>query len=324
MLRPVAATIATTAAVIAGILIVSAVRPGAGPSVLPSSGPGTTLPDRVPDLQAVGPPLALPVPMAELAVVFLLLILYRLIDVAAERATVRGEAEGHRQGVRRIADRTPRRLLFVAVTLAVLAGGGLVLQGTALVESSYFSASPVHLEGMGPVPVQVDRSGCCGAAFFRYVPGGTVSVVQVVRNSGHLPMTITGVSSGTLGIELRLFAPIDPAYSVDTAGPTYPFEPIELGPSEERALDIVFHLASCPGIPSPSVEPTPDLSGDYVPPIGDGWASVNFDGVDLDYSVLGVAQEAHVRFFSVVIVRSPNGTICGLDQDRGRPSPPAP
>lgn len=321
VLRPVVAAIATAAALIVGILVVSVVRPALGPSGVPSPGPGAAVPSSAPDLGVVGPPLALPVPLTEVTLVLLLLVLYRVVDGALERATVRDGVDGRRrQGMRRLADRVPRRVLFLGLTLALLAGGGVVLKDATLAQGGMFQASLVHLEGMGQVPPS--HAGHGDAAYFRYVPGGTVTVVEAVENAGHLPITIIGVMAGTPGIELRLFSRDDPSTTADVdIVPTYAFAPIEIGPGQERKIAIVFHIAQCPGVPVPSSEPSPDLSGDYVPPVGDGWASVDFDGVDLDYSVLGLAQTARVPFFATVIIRSPNGSICDLDQGWGRPSP---
>ncbi|HEX7472748.1 MAG TPA: hypothetical protein VF323_06680, partial [Candidatus Limnocylindrales bacterium] len=98
----------------------------------------------------------------------------------------------------------------------------------------------------------------------------------------------------------------------------------ELAPGQERPIAFVLHVAACPGVPVPSSEPSPDLSGDYVPPTGEGGASMSFDRIDLDYSVLGLARETSVRLFETVVIRSPISAVCTLDQEWDRPSPSAP
>ena len=126
------------------------------------------------------------------------------------------------------------------------------------------------------------------------------------------------------GVEPRLFVPLDPSAPLDVdTMPTYRFAPIELAPGQERPIAFVFHIAACPGVVAPSSEPSPDLSGGYVPPTGEG-AFTSIDRVDLDYSVLGVARETAVPFFETVVIRSPISVVCTLDQEWDRPSPSAP
>ena len=323
--RPVAATIATAAAIVVGILIVSVVRPGPGPSAGQSPVPGPIGAGSGPDLGTVGAPPAIPVDVAVVGLLVVLLIVFWNVEsmlVSRARNPLRSVAS---TGRRRMSDRVPRRWWYVGITLALLLGGSASVSDAKLGLGSMFQASLVHLEGLGQVATSLG-TGSGEAAFFRYVPGSTVTVVQAVRNTGHLPVTILGVGETMTGVEPRLFAPQDPSASVDVdTMPTYRFAPIELAPGQERPIAFVFHVAACPGVTAPSSEPSPDVSGDYVPPTtGEAGAFMSFDRIDLDYSVLGLARETAVPFFETVVIRSQPAVVCTLDQEWDRPSPSAP
>jgi hypothetical protein len=226
----------------------------------------------------------------------------------------------------RFSRRRVRALVVVGLVAPLLIVGQLVQSDTSLAPGGFFEASLVHLEGMG-TRLSPTTGGQDPVAAFRYVPGGTVTFVQSVRNAGRFPITVIGGRSGLDDIELRLFAVHDPTGPIDIdAMPTYPLAPFELAPGEEREIVAVVHYAACPGVPTPSTEPSPDLSGDYHLPIRVGDAVDELDALGLTYSVLGFEREVDVPLYSAVVVRSPTGSICGGDPYWATPSaaPPAP
>ena len=311
---PVAATL-TLAAGLFGVLLVSvlrsaATRPGTGPE--PTTGPGGPTPGI--DLATVAQPLALPIGWTILIGFFGVLIVWAGVEAYLRTPAGAAMATG------RFRRKRVRALVFVVLVTPILALGRVVQGDASLTAGGFFEASLVHLEGMG-TRQSPTTNGQQPLAVFRYVPGGTVTFVQSVRNAGRLPITILGGRPGFEDIELRLFAPHDPTGPIDVdTMPTYPFAPFALAPGEEREIVAVAHFLPCPDVPVPSVEPSPDLSGDYVPPSDPASAVDEIGTLGLAYSVLGFDRDVDVPLFSAVGVHSPTGSLCGGDRYWATPS----
>lgn len=307
--RPAVAATMTLAAVLLGVLVVSVARRASlvptDPDASPGAGPGV-------DLGTVGDPLALPIGLTVFAALVALLAAWAAVEVYLGTPSATGIELG------RLRRKRARGLLVLVLAAPILVLGQVLRFDASLTQGGFFEASLVHLEGMGSIP-----SGTSSrdepAAWFRNVSGGTVIFVQSVRNGGRLPITVTGGTGADFGLELRLFAPHDPSGPIDVdTMPTFPFAPFQLASGEEREIVVVIHLASCLGSPAPSSEPSPDLSGSYVPPTP--YASQTFSSVGLAYSVLGFAREVDVPLFAAVAVRSPDGAVCGTDPSWANPT----
>ena len=312
VVRPAVAATLTLAAVLVGILIVSIVRPPGTATVGPGSSgqPGGTLPG--PDLATVGAPLGLSIGWTVLGVLFALLVAWAAVELYV------GMPSGARSTPGRFRTQRARGLLVVILAVPILVLGQVIRTDASLAPGGFFEASLVHLEGMGTILSATGQRD--QAAYFRYVPSGTVTFVQSVRNDGRLPITVTGVTGADMGFELRLWAAHDPSgpLDVDTM-PNYPFAPFQLTPGAEREIVVIVHFAPCPGIDVPSPEPSPDLSGDYVPAAP--FSTENFSSLGLTYSVLGFAREVEVPLFATVAARSPTTFICGTDPAWTIPAP---
>jgi hypothetical protein len=307
--RPAVAATMTLAAVLLGVLVVSVIRRASlvptGPDASPGAGPAV-------DLGTVGDPLGLPIGWTVFVALVALLAAWAVAEVYL------GTPSGVGMALGRLRRKRARGLLVLVLAAPILILGQVVRFDASLTQGGFFEASLVHLEGMGSIP-----SGTSSrdepAAWFRNVSGGTVVFVQSVRNGGRLPITVTGGTGADFGLELRLFARHDPSGPIDVdIMPTYPFAPFQLAPGEEREIVVAIHLASCPGSPAPSSEPSPDLSGSYVP--SPPYASQTFSSVGLAYSVLGFAREVDVPLFAAVAVRSPDGAVCATDPSWANPT----
>jgi hypothetical protein len=313
---PVAATL-TMAAALFGVLLVSLLRSAvlrpAGPGS--TTGPGSTR--LAPDLATVGDPLALPIGWTIFFALVGLLVAWAAVEVYL------GTPGAQIVDLGRLRGKRARGVVVALLAAPILIFGQVVQRDTSIVQGRFFQASLVHLQGMGTQ--QGPTLQAEPVASFRYVPGGTVTFVQSVRNAGQFPITVTGSRPGSAEVELRLFAVHDASASIDVdATPTYPFAPIALAPGQEREIIAVVHFAPCPGIPVPTLEPSPDLSGYYVPPDLSATAIAEIDTLGLTYSVLGFEREVDLPLFSSVVVRSPTGSMCGTDPDWATPSPAAP
>lgn len=310
--RPALAATMTVAALLVGILIVSVVRPSGTAPVGPGSSaqPGGTLPGL--DLATVGAPLGLSIGWTVLGVLFALLVAWAAVELHVGMPSGAPSAPG------RFRTRRARGLLFVVLAVPILVLGQVIRNDASLAQGGFFEASLVHLEGMGTILSATGQRN--QAAYFRFTSGGTITFVQAVRNDGRLPITVTGVTGADMGFELRLWAVHDPSgpLDVDTM-PNYPFAPFQLAPGAEREIVVVIHLAPCPGIVVPSPEPSPDLSGDYVPAAP--FSTEDFSSLGLTYSVLGFAREVDVPLFATIASRSSTESVCGTDPAWTIPAP---
>ncbi len=309
--RPAVAATMTLAAVLLGVLVVSVIRRASLVPTSPDVSPGAAQPNPTGGLGAVGDPLALPIGWTVLAALIALLAAWAAVEIYL------GTPSAARIELRRLRRKRARGLLLV-LAAPILILGQVVRFDASLTQGGFFEASLVHLEGMGTIP-----SGTSShdepAAWFRNVSGGTVIFVQSVRNGGRLPITVTGGTGANVALELRLFAVHDPSGPIDVdTMPTYPFAPFQLAPGEEREIVGVIHFATCPGSPVPSSEPSPDLSGNFVP--SPPYASQTFLSMGLAYSVLGFAREVDVPLFAAVAVRFPDGSDCGTDPSWANPT----
>jgi hypothetical protein len=318
--RPAVAATLTLAAVLLGVLIVAVVRPGTRGEGFPEPSAGPGGPTSGPDLATVRDPLALSLGWTVFIALLVLLVAWAAVEVYLRTpgaASIR---------LRRLDRKRARGLVVLALATPILIFGQVVRDDSSLAPGGFFQASLVHLEGMGTTPGTMPGLATGHeAAWYRLISRGTITFVQAVRNAGSWPITLTGTTGADAGFELRLLGVHDPSGPIDVDKmPTYPFAAFELAPGEEREIVVVIHLADCPGNPAPSIEPSPDLSGDYVPQ--SPYATENFASLGLTYSVLGVAREADVRLFATVVARSPDASVCGTDENWANrsPSPPAP
>ncbi|HEX7471458.1 MAG TPA: hypothetical protein VF323_00110, partial [Candidatus Limnocylindrales bacterium] len=149
--RPLAATVVTAAAIVVGILIVSVVRPGPGPSAGRSLGPGSIGAGSGPDLGTVGAPPAIPVVVATVGLLVVLLIVFWNVESTLVSRARDPRRRATSTGRRRMSDRIPRRWWYVGITLALLMGGSAIVSDAKLGLGGMFQASVVHLEGLGQV-----------------------------------------------------------------------------------------------------------------------------------------------------------------------------
>ena len=306
VLRPAVAATLTLAAILLGVLIVAVVRPSPTSQPGPAPTPEIGGPSPGVDLATVGDPIALPLGWVVFIVLAALLVAWAAVEVYLRTPS------GTRVELRRLRRKRARGLIVLVLATPILILSEVVRNDTSLGQGGFFEASLVHLEGMGPTSHPTTNREV-PAAYFRFVTGGTVTFVQAVRNAGGSPITVMGPTGADVGLELRLFAVHDPSGPIDVdTMPTYPFAPFRLAPGEEQEIVVVIHLGWCPGSPAPTSEPSPDLSGDYVPP-EEPSSMLTFETLGLTYSVLGFAREVDVPIFVAVVVRSPAGSGCDVD-----------
>jgi hypothetical protein len=318
--------VATAAAIVVGLVGVSALRVAAPSVGSPGGGPGPT-PAAGVNLSSPGVPAPLTLDGGAVAAVLVSAVILAWFVVEALAApfwaqrAVPAAAWRFSRGFGWLRLARPRRVVFaIALTAAValpLAAGS----ATRLGEGSAGASSAVDLLG--------GRSGFVGqrpALFYAGTPGATISATLSVRNQGWVPLTVLGLDPAEVDLdtryELRRFAVEDPnvLLSPDQAT-TVAFTPFELGPGEERDLVFVDHLGTCPilggGTPSPgaSASPSPAASlrpsaspdmENYGPPSGATESSI--DSIPIRISTYGFGHTTWIPFAWSLIIVDPSPT----------------
>ena len=197
---------------------------------------------------------------------------------------------GPRQGVRAVA---------VAVVVVV------VVAGAALRYQPLQQSGDLGLSADMQVATVPDFEG--GAHILRYVDGGYVSYAVTVRNTGPLPITVTGVTLPEEP-ERRLLQPV----TAGLAGAGSPevddmqtFDPVSLAPGEQQQIVIQARFDNCEYYTERAME--------------------MIDQQVVNFRVAGVPRTATIPFQHPLLVRSPTINRCEdrtLDRsDHRRTSP---
>ena len=119
-----------------------------------------------------------------------------------------------------------RRAAILAALLALLlAGGGIALASTG---PGLSAAGPTSVTGTEATAVF--RIGDRTVRQVRYDDAGTLRYTFRLTNSGHLPVTVSGLADHQP--DSRLFQPTG-------------FTPVELGPGDSAAVTLALHMSGC-------------------------------------------------------------------------------
>jgi hypothetical protein len=198
----------------------------------------------------------------------------------------------------------PQRLgaRWLAVGVVVLAVAGVSAQ-VSLVRS--------HPLGQGSISSSLGLGSSCRgfeptAAMARcnevaFVPGSAVGLGFSVRNNGPVPLTIVAVKG--LGSESPItLAELDPVlppaggpgavtFALDGARP---FQPIDLAPGQDAAIQFVGRMRSCDAV-----------RGHWSPGVG-----MRFDSARLTVRVLAMSSEIEVPLQQALQIISPAAGTC--------------
>jgi hypothetical protein len=194
-----------------------------------------------------------------------------------------------------------RWALWLAVGVVPLAVAGLsaqlsLVQGHPLGQGSTSSSFGLgsSCRGFTPTPT-VTR--CNEVAF---VPGSAVGLGFSVRNNGPVPLTIVAVKG--LGKESAALAELDPGLP-PAGGPwdltfafdgARPFQPIDLAPGQDAAIQFVGRIRSCDAV-----------RGHWGPGVG-----MRFESARLTVRVLAMSSEIEVPLQQALQIISPAAGAC--------------
>jgi hypothetical protein len=195
--------------------------------------------------------------------------------------------------------RAGRRLGWLAGIVAV---AGLVIGYLFLAVLSH-PLVPGNLEGASEGPLQPDPAsnpaGGTQVRLFTYVDGKTITMVKWLRNSGLVPLTLTGVDtvpSGSrhlIGVAGARAVPVvesrgccrydDPAPWMAST-----FQPLVVQPGQQGAVILHILMSNC------EVNAAAGIVG------------FGFGGIRVHYSVLGMPRSENIPFFNPVSVNVPD------------------
>jgi hypothetical protein len=133
-----------------------------------------------------------------------------------------------------------------------------------------------------------------------FVPGSAVGLGFSVRNNGPVPLTIVAVKG--LGSESAALAELNPVLP-PAGGPgagTFaldggrPFQPIDLAPGQDAAIQFVGQMRSCDAV-----------RGHWSPGIG-----MRFESARLTIRVLAMSSEIEVPLQQALQINSPAAGTC--------------
>jgi hypothetical protein len=199
---------------------------------------------------------------------------------------------------------TPKRprARWLAVGVALLAVAGVSAQvslvhGHPLGQGSISSSLGLgtSCRGFEPTPTM---ARCNEVAF---APGSAVGLGFSVRNNGPVPLTIAAVKG--LGSEspiaLAELNPVLPPAGGPGAGTfaldgARPFQPIDLAPGQDAAIQFVGRMRSCDAV-----------RGHWSPGVG-----MRFDSARLTIRVLAMSSEIEVPLQQALQINSPAAGAC--------------
>lgn len=205
-----------------------------------------------------------------------------------------GEGAGFRRvGARRVA---------VLVVLAVLVAATVAI----LRYQPLHQAGDLRL-GSDMQVVTVEEFEESGAHILRYIDGGYVSYAVTIRNTGPLPVTVTGV---TLPQERdrRLLQPVAAGLANGASaevGEMEPLEPVSLAAGEEQQIVIQARFDNCKYYTERAIEIV--------------------DRQSLRFRVAGIPRSGVVEFDRPLLVRSPTINRCEdrtMDRSENRRTEP--
>ena len=198
-----------------------------------------------------------------------------------------------------IPKRPGARWLAVGVVLLAVAGVSsqvFLVRGHPLGQGSISSSLGLgsSCRGFEPTPTM---ARCNEVAV---VPGSAVGLGFSVRNNGPVPLTIVAVKG--LGGESAALAELNPVLP-PAGGPgagtfafegVRPFQPIDLAPGQDAAIQFVGQMRSCDGV-----------RGHWSPGIG-----MRFESARLTVRVLAMSSEIAVPLQQALQINSPAAGAC--------------
>ena len=191
------------------------------------------------------------------------------------------------------------RWLAVGVVLLAVAGVSAqvsLVRGHPLGQGSISSSLGLGSSCSGFEPTAT-MARCNEVAF---VPGSAVGLGFSVRNNGPVPLTIVAVKE--LGSESAALAGLNPVLP-PAGGPgavtfaiegVRPFQPIDLAPGQDAAIQFVGRMRSCDAV-----------RGHWSPGVG-----MRFDSARLTVRVMAMTSEIEVPLQQALQINSPAAGAC--------------
>lgn len=188
------------------------------------------------------------------------------------------------EGARRV--RARRGALVVVLVLAIAGAAAALLRYQPLAQSGDLTLS-TDMQA-----VTVEEFDMTGAHILRYADGGYVSYAVTLRNTGPLPVTVTGVALPEES-ERRLLQPVAAGLATGgspEAGQMQTLEPVSLAAGEQQQIVVQARFDNCKYYTERAIE--------------------TVDQQVITFRVAGVPRTATVHFERPLLVRSPTINRC--------------